>query len=197
MQEREAEAPPQASPGGERQVDLRGQRLWPMAAVALCPPAAVFYIFSSDPSSSLPSQRGIPGHLDRPIRSRPDPSLPLHRHYLRRCCRRRRHCRCLCYQDPSSDGGCRVRFAHGLWSSASSHSCPSSRRWLSRTSCPPPPPPASAAAPAAPIPPLLPPPMPPTSPLLPLPSPPHLRSNQEGGALLYTCRTKCTTSRNF
>ena len=70
------------------------------------------YIFSSDPSSSLSSQRGIPGHLDRPRRSRPDPSLPLHRHYLRRCCR--------------------------------------------------PPPPLS----------------------LPLPSPPHLRSNQEGGALL-------------
>ena len=32
--------PPQASPGGEEQVDLRGQRLWPMAAVALCPSAA-------------------------------------------------------------------------------------------------------------------------------------------------------------
>ena len=31
---------------------------------------------------------GIPGHLDRPRRSRPDPSLPLHLHYLRRCCRR-------------------------------------------------------------------------------------------------------------
>ena len=32
---------------------------------------------SFDPSSSLPSPWGIPGHSDRPRRSRPDPSLPL------------------------------------------------------------------------------------------------------------------------
>ena len=53
---------------------------------------------ASVPSSSLPSQRGIPGQLDRPRHSRPDPSLPLHRHHLRRCCRRHRHCRCLCHR---------------------------------------------------------------------------------------------------
>ena len=34
---------------------------------------------------SFSSPRGIPGHLDRPRHSRPGPSLPLHRHYLRRC----------------------------------------------------------------------------------------------------------------
>ena len=42
-------------------------------------------IGASVPSSSLPSPRGAPGHSDRPRRSRPDPSLPPHRHYLRRC----------------------------------------------------------------------------------------------------------------
>ena len=91
--------PPQASPGGERQVDGQHHRLCPMALTALChSAAAVSSICSFDSSSSFPSPRGIPGHLDRPRRSRPDPSLPLHRHYLRRCCRRRRHCRCLCFR---------------------------------------------------------------------------------------------------
>jgi hypothetical protein len=91
--------PPQASPGGERQVDGQHHRLCPMALTALChSAAAVSSICSFDSSSSFPSPRGIPGHLDRPRRSRPDPSLPLHRHYLRRCCRRHRHCRCLCHR---------------------------------------------------------------------------------------------------
>ena len=41
--------------------------------------------------SSLPGLLGVSGHSDQPKvkdpprRSRPDPSLPLHRHYLRRC----------------------------------------------------------------------------------------------------------------
>ena len=78
--------PPQASPGGERQVDGQHHRLCPMALTALChSAAAVSSICSFDSSSSFPSPRGIPGHSARPRRSRPDPSLPPHRHYLRRC----------------------------------------------------------------------------------------------------------------
>ena len=73
-------------PGGERQVDSQNHRPCPMALTALChSAAAVSSISSFDLSSSFPSPRGISGHSDRPRRSRPDPSLPLHRHYLHRC----------------------------------------------------------------------------------------------------------------
>ena len=77
--------PPQASPGGERQVDGQHHRLCPMALTALChSAAAVSSISSLEPSSSSPSPRVTSCHSDRPLRSRPDPSLPLRRHYLRR-----------------------------------------------------------------------------------------------------------------
>ena len=65
-------------PGGKRQVDSHNPRPQPVVEATLCPPAADSSTSFSEPSSSLPSPRGTPGHSALLCRSHPDPSLPLH-----------------------------------------------------------------------------------------------------------------------